>query len=135
MFCPECGNRLQPGELDCGECGARQEPAPLPPPPVVIEARSGHIEDRMPESKKPKQAPTHQLEPGTLLLDRYLIVRRVGGGGMGSVYQARDKRLADRLCAVKEMIELFADQSQRAKAGEDFQREAEVLAQLDHPST
>ncbi len=88
----------------------------------------------MPESKKPKQATTHQLEPGTLLLDRYLIVRRVGGGGMGSVYQARDKRLADRLCAVKEMIELFADQNQRAKAVEDFKREAEVLAQLDHPS-
>ncbi|HEX8090672.1 MAG TPA: serine/threonine-protein kinase, partial [Blastocatellia bacterium] len=134
MFCPECGNQLQPGELDCGGCGARQDPAPLTPPPVVIAARSGRIEDRMPESKKPKQAPTHQLEPGTLLLDRYLIVHRVGGGGMGSVYQARDKRLADRLCAVKEMIELFADQSQRAKAVEDFKREAEVLAQLDHPS-
>jgi serine/threonine-protein kinase len=88
----------------------------------------------MPDSKKPKQAATHQLEPGTLLLDRYLIVQRVGGGGMGSVYQAKDKRLADRLCAVKEMIELFADQNQRAKAVEDFKREAEVLAQLDHPS-
>ncbi|MEW6207010.1 MAG: protein kinase [Acidobacteriota bacterium] len=89
----------------------------------------------MPESKKPrKAASTNQLEPGTLLLDRYLIVKRVGGGGMGSVYQARDKRLADRLCAVKEMIELFADQNQRAKAVEDFKREAEVLAQLEHPS-
>jgi len=88
----------------------------------------------MPEPKNPKQAPIHQLEPGTLLLDRYSIVRRVGGGGMGSVYQARDKRLADRLCAVKEMIEMFADQSQRAKAVDDFKREAEVLAQLDHPS-
>ncbi|HLG16508.1 MAG TPA: protein kinase [Blastocatellia bacterium] len=89
----------------------------------------------MPEPKNPKKAAsTHQLEPGTLLLDRYSIVSRVGGGGMGSVYQARDKRLADRLCAVKEMIEMFADQSQRAKAVEDFKREAEVLAQLEHPS-
>ncbi|HXG67408.1 MAG TPA: protein kinase, partial [Blastocatellia bacterium] len=88
----------------------------------------------MPESKKPRKASTVQLEPGTLLLDRYSIVTRVGGGGMGSVYQARDKRLADRLCAVKEMIELFADESQRAKAVEDFKREAEVLAQLEHPS-
>ncbi|HKA20474.1 MAG TPA: protein kinase [Blastocatellia bacterium] len=87
----------------------------------------------MPE-KKQKNVPNQQLEPGTLLLDRYAIVQRVGGGGMGSVYQARDKRLADRLCAVKEMIEMFADQSQRAKAVEDFKREAEVLAQLDHPS-
>ena len=88
----------------------------------------------MPDSKKSKKSAGVQLEPGTLLLDRYSIVRRVGGGGMGSVYQARDKRLADRLCAVKEMIELFADHSQRTKAVEDFKREAEVLAQLDHPS-
>jgi serine/threonine-protein kinase len=87
----------------------------------------------MPDLKKSKQT-SQQLEPGTLLLDRYSIVTRVGGGGMGSVYQARDKRLADRLCAVKEMIEMFADQTQRAKAVEDFKREAEVLAQLDHPS-
>ncbi|HWC77078.1 MAG TPA: protein kinase, partial [Blastocatellia bacterium] len=75
-----------------------------------------------------------QLEPGTLLLDRYAISNRVGGGGMGSVYRARDKRLADRLCAVKEMIELFADEGQRAKAVEDFRREAAVLARLKHPS-
>ncbi len=88
----------------------------------------------MPDSKKSKKSAGVQLEPGTLLLDRYSIVRRVGGGGMGSVYQARDKRLADRLCAVKEMIEMFADHSQRTKAVEDFKREAEVLAQLDHPS-
>lgn len=106
----------------------------MPPLPVVLEARSGRDEDRMPDSKKSKQMPSQQLEPGTLLLDRYSIVQRVGGGGMGSVYQARDKRLADRLCAVKEMIEMFADQSQRAKAVDDFKREAEVLAQLDHPS-
>ena len=134
MFCPECGSRLRPGEPICGECGAAQEPMPAPPPPVVLEARSAQAEDRMPEPKKPKHVPSQQLEPGTLLLDRYSIVHRVGGGGMGSVYQARDKRLADRLCAVKEMIELFADQNQRAKAVEDFKREAEVLAQLDHPS-
>jgi serine/threonine-protein kinase len=53
---------------------------------------------------------------------------------MGSVYMARDKRLADRSCAVKEMIELFADDNQRSKAVDDFKREAEVLAQLEHPS-
>src|SRR5215475_13412292 len=115
MFCPECGSQLEPNDSVCGGCGATQEAMPLPPPPVVVEARSGRVEDRMPDSKKPKGAPVHQLEPGTLLLDRYSIVTRVGGGGMGSVYQARDKRLADRSCAVKEMIEMFADPNQRAK--------------------
>jgi eukaryotic-like serine/threonine-protein kinase len=134
MYCPECGAQVKVGDAVCGRCNAPQYPTPAPPQPIVLEARSGRVEDSMSESKKTKQPPTNQLEPGTLLLDRYLIARRVGGGGMGSVYQAKDKRLADRLCAVKEMIELFADQNQRAKAVEDFKREAEVLAQLDHPS-
>jgi serine/threonine protein kinase, bacterial len=125
---------LRPGEPYCSECGASQGPSAQASPPVVLHARVRPGKSDMPDPVNPKKAATHQLEPGTLLLDRYSIIARVGGGGMGSVYQARDKRLADRLCAVKEMIELFADQSQRAKAVEDFKREAEVLAQLEHPS-
>ncbi|MFN0110911.1 MAG: protein kinase domain-containing protein [Blastocatellia bacterium] len=75
-----------------------------------------------------------QLASGTLLVDRYKIVRRIGGGGMGSVYLAEDQNLANRPVAVKEMIEMFADESSRAKAIEDFKRESELLARLDHPS-
>jgi serine/threonine-protein kinase len=75
-----------------------------------------------------------QLAPGTLLVDRYKIVKRIGGGGMGSVYMAEDQNLANRPVAVKEMIEMFADENARAKAIEDFKREAELLARLDHPS-
>jgi serine/threonine-protein kinase len=75
-----------------------------------------------------------QLAPGTLLVDRYKITKRIGGGGMGSVYLAEDLNLANRSVAVKEMIEMFADESARAKAIEDFKREAELLAKLDHPS-
>jgi len=75
-----------------------------------------------------------QLAPGTLLVERYRIVRRIGGGGMGSVYLAEDQNLANRPVAVKEMVEMFADESSRQKAIEDFKREAELLARLDHPS-
>jgi serine/threonine-protein kinase len=75
-----------------------------------------------------------QLAAGTLLADRYNIIRRIGGGGMGSVYQAEDRNLANRQVAVKEMIEMFADETARAKAIEDFKRESELLARLEHPS-
>jgi serine/threonine-protein kinase len=75
-----------------------------------------------------------QLAPGTLLGARYKITRRIGGGGMGSVYLAEDLNLANRSVAVKEMVEMFADESAREKAIEDFKREAELLARLDHPS-
>jgi serine/threonine-protein kinase len=75
-----------------------------------------------------------QLAPGTLLGARYKITRRIGGGGMGSVYLAEDLNLANRSVAVKEMVEMFADEGSRAKAIEDFKREADLLASLDHPS-
>lgn len=53
---------------------------------------------------------------------------------MGSVYLAEDLNLANRPVAVKEMVEMFADENAREKAIEDFKREAELLARLDHPS-
>jgi serine/threonine-protein kinase len=77
---------------------------------------------------------TEDLQAGTVLNDRYEIVKRIGGGGMGSVYHARDRRLSERACAVKEMLQSSSDEAQRKKAVEDFLREAQVLAALDHPS-
>src|SRR5262245_35172554 len=99
MFCPECGAEVQQEDPYCGECGAKQEALPPSPPPIVAEVKKGHGDSGMPRARNSKDAPGAQLEPGTLLLDRYSIVKRVGGGGMGSVYQARDKRLAERSCA------------------------------------
>jgi len=52
---------------------------------------------------------------------------------MGAVYLAKDMELFGRLCVVKQMRPFFASQSERRKAEEDFKREAEVLARLNHP--
>lgn len=40
-----------------------------------------------------------------LLHGRYDIVRALKQGGMGAIYTARDTKLADSLCAVKEILE------------------------------
>ena len=83
----------------------------------------------------PKDSPqplTGPLEPGTVLQGRYSIERLLGGGGMGMVYLARDQRLANRPCAIKEMVDHFIDQAQRIEANEYFAREADTLAQLKH---
>jgi len=132
LFCPECGATVTPGDPFCGECGVRlDEPPPPPPPPTPVQV--GQAETNKPMSQK-KNSPAGQLEPGTLLVGRYLIVRRIGGGGMGSVYLAHDRNLADAPRAVKEMLEMFADAHQREKAIEDFKRESTLLASLEHPS-
>lgn len=74
------------------------------------------------------------LSEGTVLNNRYEIVRKVGGGGMGAVYLAHDRNLAEVQRAVKEMVQSSIGEEQQAKAVEDFKRESMILSTLDHPS-
>src|SRR4051812_18877526 len=64
------------------------------------------------------------LDPGVVLSNRYEIVRKIGGGGMGAVYLAKDRNLGDAPRAVKEMIQANLDESQHEKAINDFRRES-----------
>ncbi len=75
-----------------------------------------------------------QLETGIVLNGRYEIVRRIGGGGMGAVYLAKDRNLGDAPRAVKEMVEAHLDPNQHEKAIGDFKRESLLLTSLEHPS-
>jgi len=76
--------------------------------------------------------PNEPLTSGTVLQNRYAIERLLGGGGMGMVYLAHEQRLANRACAVKEMVDHFIDPQQRIEANDYFAREADTLAQLKH---
>ena len=75
-----------------------------------------------------------QLDSGTVLNGRYEIARRIGGGGMGAVYLAKDRNLGDASRAVKEMVEAHLDPNQHEKAIGDFKRESLLLTSLEHPS-
>jgi serine/threonine protein kinase len=67
------------------------------------------------------------LAPDTVLQGRYRIVKQLGQGGMGAVYEAIDERL-DTIVALKET--LFADERLRKQ----FEREARLLARMHHPA-
>src|SRR5678815_5678908 len=67
------------------------------------------------------------LTPDTILQNRYRVVRQLGQGGMGAVYEAIDQRL-DTTVALKETF--FADERLRKQ----FEREARLLARLHHPA-
>src|SRR5262245_32987669 len=74
--------------------------------------------------------PSVSLEPGTVLQDTYRIVRRIGRGGMGEVYEASHARLAGRY-AVKLLIGDIASSSEDFAR---FKREADVTSGLRHPN-
>ncbi|GAB5491400.1 MAG: PQQ-binding-like beta-propeller repeat protein [Phototrophicaceae bacterium] len=76
------------------------------------------------------------LQVNTILLARYKIEGQLGGGGQGAVYQARDLNFPDsrRLVAIKEMHVTTNDNNLRASTMKTFQREANILATLNHPA-
>ncbi len=109
--CPECENSLEPlPALDDVRVTDRLEARPADPPPA-----------------KPAPAPT-----GTFELGKYTILRQIGEGGMGVVFEALDTTL-HRKVALK-MLVTGSDQAQAREDEQRFLREARMCARLPkHP--
>ena len=90
-YCNECGasNPLQ--ATQCFACHSTLYP--LAPTPLIQD-------QAVPENAAVSIGP---LAPFSLLHSRYSIVRQVGIGGFGAVYQAKDTLFSHRLVAIKEM--------------------------------
>jgi outer membrane protein assembly factor BamB/tRNA A-37 threonylcarbamoyl transferase component Bud32 len=87
------------------------------------------------DPKRPQGA-DGTLQVNSVLQNRYKITGVLGVGGMGSVYQARDMHFptVQRYVAVKEMLNLAQDPNLREMTLKNFEREANILAELSHPS-
>ncbi len=118
MICPHCGTENDQSEHFCTECGAQL----VGNSSTVTVASNGG------------KGLAAGLTPGTALQHgRYVIVKALGEGGMGSVLLVKDTRLADKLNVVKV---LNAESTAPDKLQEDvrnFEREVDTLAHLNHP--
>lgn len=106
MSCKDCGHENITGARFCAGCGN----------PLALEGPAGE-------------------DPfiGQVVGDRYRVVRRIGEGGMGVVYQAEQKLGSTvRKVAVKT---LHAELSQDASITARFHREVGTVASLEHPNT
>ena len=120
-----------------------EEPKPEEPKPYPSDSLGGSYTDNIAQgtsTSTPHRGSTgghrpsvSQLPSNTVLNGRYEIVRRIGGGGMGAVYLAKDRNLGDAPRAVKEMVESHLDPTQHEKAIGDFKRESLLLTSLEHP--
>ncbi len=76
---------------------------------------------------------TSPLPNGTILDNRYKILRELGRGGFGRTYLAEDTRRYNERCVLKEFAPQVTSSSELQKARELFEREAGTLYTLQHP--
>lgn len=76
------------------------------------------------------------LQPGSVLNKRYRVTRIIHVGSVSTIYQARDLRYEDdiRYVAIKERLNLTTDTTMRMIISKSFEREADMMAALSHPS-
>lgn len=104
---------------------AQQQPGPPTPPPS-------------PYAQPTQVVPNQPSEPdpgaGRLIAGRYRLLSKLGHGGMGTVWRAKDETV-DREVAVKEpRIPDHLPERERANVFERMRREARAAARLDHPA-
>ncbi|MBI3097788.1 MAG: protein kinase, partial [Planctomycetes bacterium] len=140
MFCSYCRSPNPDDGVYCTGCGrdlkTQRTPTPLPPaggaapptpdfsattpPPMVGSSRIGM-------QTVPYRAPvaSSTLAEGTVVAERFRIEAKLGEGGMGAVYRAKDTRL-NRVVAIKFVLGISLDALAR------FQAEAQTIAKLEH---
>ncbi len=113
QLCSQCGETNRDGSRFCRKCGVSLSTVSATPQTF------------------PNMA-TGRLPANTFLNNRYILLGKVGQGGMGAVYKAVDTK-TDKTVAIKEMSNsAIFDQDEKARAIASFEREAELLTRLNH---
>src|SRR5581483_1295714 len=126
-FCRDCSEPLTTTRK-CPHCGAQNR----------LQARHCRQCGRNLMAFAPPRLGTGNLVPKTLVANRYQIIRKLAQGGMGAVYLVSDTHLYDpqhqreKQWALKEMSEKAFPADQLQQAVDMFQREARMLAHLQH---
>jgi serine/threonine protein kinase len=93
-----------------------------------IAARSRELAEKLAGMDDEELVPAPALEAGTLVENRYRVIKELGTGGMGTVYEV--ERVADgKHLALKALI-AGGDAQARAR----FAREAQIVANVNHPN-
>ncbi|MET7357459.1 serine/threonine-protein kinase [Streptomyces sp. NPDC005562] len=106
-----------------------------PAPPTVPHAATAPPTAPTPQTQAvPDPAAGPEPGAGRLIAGRYRLLDKLGHGGMGTVWRAKDETV-DREVAVKEpRVPDHLPERERANVHERMRREARAAARLDHPA-
>ena len=133
LTCPICQQQHRKGARFCPTTG-RPLTQPLGTPTAYTPTASAPA--AVPQHFTPGGgALTGQLPSNAILNNRYIIIKKIGQGGMAAVYQATDSHLPGAVWAIKEMSDAaLPSPEEREYAVQTFQREAQLLRTLNHPN-
>ncbi|WP_052890868.1 WD40 repeat domain-containing serine/threonine protein kinase [Thermogemmatispora carboxidivorans] len=137
-FCPTCGAANSSGTQVCRHCQASL--ASAADPAATVDASSAQEAPAIIKIESDAEAQpvdSHSLVPlwpGMVLRERYHILRILGRGGSGAVYEASDLHEGERRVAIKEIVAFHLEPRVAAETITAFYSEASLLATLRHPS-
>ena len=114
MYCQHCGTLNQVDTVQCISCHYILK---IPEPPETSSTVANLI----------------FAAANVLLQDRYHLLSRLGQGGFGSVFKAQDTLFQNRIVAIKEISLTGLQQQEMLDATASFNREVQVLSDLQHP--
>ena len=139
MRCPTCGRETTSGDR-CDVCGAAlgrhthfaADAATLPPPPAPLVEDPGLTKLTGGQAPGEGGLPGSPLTPGAPFGSRYRVLRQLGVGGMGVVYQAWDDELGVAVALKVIKPEVGADPRAASEVEHRFKRELLLARQVTH---
>src|SRR5438045_1197191 len=122
VVCPQCNHANASASEQCENCAT---PLPLD---QTLTSGAGWSSSLDEANIQASDGPAKELVPGSMLGARYEILRVLGQGGMGTVYQARDREL-DRTVALKI---IRGDLTRRPEIFRRFKQELILARQITH---
>lgn len=129
FYCPVCKARNEKDAKSCNSCGAELYTRHTPD----IAEKTTPLNQKNEKDDQQKRPPLKYITKGTVFDNKYEIVRLIGKGGMGSVYEAREIGFnIDRIVAVKVLSPelLMIDNTLERR----FIEEIKISARMDHPN-
>src|SRR5689334_2515164 len=127
MLCPRCGSAIPQGAAACGNCSLELVAAASGPATVTI---PGGVEAAATATIEIKPRHGARLAQGTAIAGRYQILRALGEGGMGAVYQSWDREL-EKVVALKV---IHGDLASKPGILQRFKQELILARQIHHPN-